>query len=109
MVGYPKRYDPRSLRFSRGGGGALRASAAASHDDESPFQPYISHYALQPPGGDVDESVLAELRAEAHARLVTAIGTEDEFLVGQYQNVLLDTLVHEINTTQRPSGRAGPP
>ena len=67
---------------------------------ESPFQPYLSHYGLQPSGSDVDEEVLSALRADAHARLATAIGTDDEFLLGQYQNVLLDTLVHEINTTR---------
>ena len=41
-----------------------------------------------------------QLRADTRARLVAAIGTDDEFLVDQYQNVLLDTLVHEINTTR---------
>ena len=48
----------------------------------------------------MDETVLAGLRADTRSRLVAAIGTDDEFLVEQYQNVLLDTLVHEINTTR---------
>ena len=48
--------------------------------------------------------MLAGLRADTRSRLVAAIGTDDEFLVEQYQNVLLDTLVHEINTTRAVLG-----
>jgi predicted dehydrogenase len=97
MVGYPKRYDPGFARFREAVAELSEPRLLRVTTTESPFQPYLSHYRLNPPGDDVDEDVLARLRADAHARLVAAIGTEDEFLVNQYQNVLLDTLVHEIN------------
>jgi predicted dehydrogenase len=99
MVGYPKRYDLAFLRFREEvarieGPKLLRVTTT-----ESPFLPYIRHYALVPPGSVADE-VLAPLREDSHRRLVAAIGTDDAFLVEQYQNVLLDTLVHEINTVR---------
>jgi len=98
MVGYPKRYDPAFARFREAVAELSEPRLLRVTTTESPFQPYVSHYPLHPPGNDVNESVLAALRADARARLVAAIGTDDEFLVNQYQNVLLDTLVHEINT-----------
>ena len=100
MVGYPKRYDPAFTRFREAVAQLSEPRLLRVTTTESPFEPYISHYPMHAPCGDVDESVLAELRADARARLIAAIGTEDEFLVNQYQNVLLDTLVHEINTTR---------
>jgi len=100
MVGYPKRYDPAFIRFREVVAQLSEPRLLRVTTTESPFQPYISHYPMHAPCDDVGESLLAELRADARVRLVAAIGTEDEFLVTQYQNVLLDTLVHEINTTR---------
>lgn len=99
MVGYPKRYDPAFVRFREEvsrieGPKLLRVTTT-----ESPFLPYIEHYALVDPGS-VSDTVLAPLREDSHRRLVAAIGTDDAFLVEQYQAVLLDTLVHEINTVR---------
>jgi predicted dehydrogenase len=103
MVGYPKRYDPAFGRFREevsrlGEPRLLRVTTT-----ESPFQPYVRHYPLTPPG-EVAAEVLAPLREDARARLEAAIGTDDEFLVNQYQSVLLDTLVHEINTARAVLG-----
>jgi predicted dehydrogenase len=100
MVGYPKRYDPAFARFREAVAELSEPRLLRVTTTESPFQPYVSHYPLHPPSGDVDEGVIGGLRADTRARLVAAIGTEDEFLVNQYQNVLLDTLIHEINTTR---------
>ena len=99
MVGYPKRYDPAYLRFQEevaqlSGPKLLRVTTT-----ESPFQPYVSHYPMVS-SNDVSAEVLAPLIADSDRRLAAAIGTNDEFLVRQYQNVLLDTLVHEINTVR---------
>jgi predicted dehydrogenase len=96
MVAYNKRYDPAYLRF--------RDEVAALSDTrlvrvttfESPFQPYVGHYALAPvvrPPADVVE----RLQIEADAAIDRAIGTADAFLRRQYRWVLLDTLVHELN------------
>jgi predicted dehydrogenase len=99
MVGYPKRYDPAFLRFREEVSRFDAPKLLRVTTTESPFLPYIDHYALVAPGAVSDE-VLAPLREESHQRLVAAIGTDDAFLVEQYQAVLLDTLVHEINTVR---------
>jgi predicted dehydrogenase len=99
MVGYPKRYDPAFLRFRDEVARFDAPKLLRVTTTESPFLPYISHYALVAPGSVSDE-VLAPLREDSQRRLVAAIGTDDAFLVDQYQAVLLDTLVHEINTVR---------
>jgi predicted dehydrogenase len=99
MVGYPKRYDPAFLRFREEVSRMEAPKLLRVTTTESPFLPYIDHYALVAPGS-VSDAVLAPLREESHRRLVAAIGTDDAFLVEQYQAVLLDTLVHEINTVR---------
>jgi len=104
MVGYPKRYDPSFAHFREAVAEFSEPRLLRVTTTESPFQPYVGHYPLHLAGGDVDEGVLAGLRADAHARLVAAIGTDDEFLVDQYHDVLLDTLVHEINTVRAVLG-----
>lgn len=99
MVGYPKRYDPAFARFVDEVGTLDRPRLLRVTTTESPFLPYVAHYPLAPPGR-VSAEVLAPLREDSERRLAEAIGTSDPFLVGQYQAVLLDTLVHEINTVR---------
>lgn len=99
MVGYPKRYDPAFKRFKEevallSGPRLLRVTTT-----ESPFIPYVSHYPMVL-ANDVSAEVLAPLVADSKRRLAAAIGTKDELLVSLYSNVLLDTLVHEINTVR---------
>lgn len=99
MVGYPKRYDPAFTRFSEEIGVLAHPKLLRVTTCESPFHPYVTHYPLNPPGAVSDE-VVNVLRADTHARLVAAIGTDDAFYVNQYHAVMLDTLVHEINTVR---------
>lgn len=99
MVGYPKRYDPAFARFSEEVGALSQPKLLRVTTCESPFHPYVTHYPLNPPG-QVDEQVLSALRRDTHDRLVEAIGTDDAFYVNQYHAVMLDTLVHEINTVR---------
>ncbi len=99
MVGYPKRYDPAFARFTEEVGAHPHPKLLRVTTCESPFHPYVTHYPLNPPG-QVDEQVLSALRRDTHDRLVEAIGTDDEFYVNQYHAVMLDTLVHEINTVR---------
>jgi len=103
MVGYPKRYDPAFTRFCEEVSRLAEPRLLRVTTTESPFQPYIRHYPLTPPGEVADE-VLAPLREDARTRLAAAIGTDDEFYASQYQAVLLDTLVHEINTSRAVLG-----
>ncbi|MBI2706181.1 MAG: Gfo/Idh/MocA family oxidoreductase [Actinobacteria bacterium] len=97
MVAYNKRYDPAYQRF---------VDEAAELSDprllrvttlESPLQPYVAHYPLAPAARPAEETVEL-LRSQADASIAAAIGNADPFLRWAYQSVLLDTLVHELNT-----------
>lgn len=99
MVGYPKRYDPAFQRFQEEVAHMARPKLLRVTTFESPFHPYVAHYPLSPPGS-VDPGVLAALNADTRERLELALGTDDDFYVSQYHAVLLDTLVHEVNTVR---------
>ena len=99
MVGYPKRYDPAFRRFQEEVAQLGHPKLLRVTTFESPFHPYVTHYPLTPPGS-VDPGVLAALKADTRERLEVAVGTDDDFYVSQYHAVLLDTLVHEINTVR---------
>ncbi len=99
MVGYPKRYDGAYARLAEvvreiGEPRLLRVTTT-----EAPWRPYLEHYPLIEPGV-VDAGVVERLRGETQGRLAAAIGTDDPTLTSFYQNVLLDTLVHELNTVR---------
>jgi len=102
MVGYPKRYDPAFVRFA-----AEAAPLAAAGQArllrvttlEAPLGPYVGHYPLLPrppaPAG------LAErLQQDNAARVREAIGAASPLELHVYELVLLDTLVHELNTVR---------
>jgi predicted dehydrogenase len=99
MVGYPKRYDPAFTR--------LQAKAAALDDArllrvttfESPLGPYIGHYPLLP-RAPLPEQVAAAARADSRARIEVATPAATELERGVYEMVLLDTLVHELNSVR---------
>jgi predicted dehydrogenase len=99
MVAYPKRYDPAYARFRT----AVRELTAPRllrvTTFESPFLPYIEHYALPKPAS-VPGDVQAALRAEMDASIRSAIGDATDFERQIYHLVLLDTLVHELNTVR---------
>jgi predicted dehydrogenase len=66
---------------------------------ESPFRPYIAHYSLlksAPPSDDV----VASLVAASDASINAAISPADDLERRVYHGVLLDTLVHEINSVR---------
>jgi len=100
MVGYPKRYDPAYARFVEEAALLADKKLLRVTTTESPFLPYVRHYPLTAAPADVDASVLEAVAADGDHRLRAAIGTDDPFLLHQYRAVLLDTLVHEINTVR---------
>ena len=104
MVGYPKRYDGAFRRFKVEADQLEEKRLLRVTTTESPFLPYVRHYPLHPPANDVGSDVLAALRADSAGRLREALGTDDRFLLNEYQSVLLDTLVHEINTVRAVLG-----
>ncbi len=99
MVAYPKRHDPAFARFK------LEAAAVADSrllqvtTLESPFLPYIGHYRLLAPA-PVPADIAGRLRDQTDASIRSAIGAADEFERRVYHQVLLDTMVHELNTVR---------
>ena len=99
MVGYPKRYDPGYVRFRQEAGDLTEAALVRVTTLEAPFRPYVAHYPLLPPARPPAE-IAARLRAESLAAAEAAIGPASELELRVYTGVLLDTLVHELNTVR---------
>ena len=99
MVAYPKRYDPAYVRFREAVSELTTPRLVRVTTFESPFLPYIEHYALPRPA-PVRGDVLAVLQAETEASIRSAIGEATDFERQVYRMVLLDTLVHELNTVR---------
>ena len=99
MVAYPKRYDPAYARFQKEARELAEARLLRVTTFESPFRPYIEHYPLlpsTPPSAEVAQ----KLRDETDASIAAALGAASEFERRTYHMVLLDTLVHELNTVR---------
>ena len=98
MVAYNKRYDPAFARF--------RDEALQLADRrflrvttlESPIAPYVQHYPLA--AIPRPASPPAALDPATDAAIQVAIGDADELTRWVYHAVLLDTLVHELNTVR---------
>jgi predicted dehydrogenase len=100
MVAYPKRFDPAYALFQKevaelSGTRLLRVTTL-----ESPLEPYIAHYDLLPPAAP-PAGLVARLQAEHDAAIGTAIGTDaSAFERRIYHQVLLDSMVHELNAVR---------
>jgi predicted dehydrogenase len=103
MVAYPKRYDPAFERFREEVAGITDPRLLRVTTFESPFLPYVSHYPLAPVA-PVPPEAIQRWQAETNASITLAIGDADEFLRKTYHLVLLDTLVHELNTVRAVLG-----
>jgi len=99
MVAYPKRYDPAYARFQKQVGEVTEPRLFRVTTFESPFRPYIEHYRLLPPVPPPAD-VVDVLRADTDASITGALGDATEFERRTYHMVLLDTLVHELNTVR---------
>jgi predicted dehydrogenase len=100
MVGYPKRYDPAFARMREETARLDGARLLRVTTFESPFRPYIGHYPLLP-RAPLPAEVAAALRHDSDERLRAAVSPEASDLERQvYEMVLLDTLVHELNTVR---------
>jgi predicted dehydrogenase len=99
MVGYPKRYDPAFTRMREETAEVEGARLLRVTTSESPLRPYIGHYPLLPPV-PLPAEVADGLRADSQERITAATGTATELERQVYEMVLLDTLVHELNTVR---------
>jgi predicted dehydrogenase len=99
MVAYPKRYDPAFARFRDVAVGVAEPRLMRVTTFESPFLPYIGHYALAPVA-PIPKEAIETLTAATQASITRAIGEASPFLREEYHLVLLDTLVHELNTVR---------
>ena len=98
MVGYPKRYDPAFARFQKEAAGLTGTRLMRVTTFESPIPRYVGHYPLlprEPPAA----GLLQRFREDNDARITAALGeTASPLERDVYEHVLLDTLVHELNT-----------
>jgi predicted dehydrogenase len=100
MVGYPKRYDPAFARMQAEAARLDGARLLRVTTFESPLQPYIAHYPLLP-RIPLPAQVAEDLRQDSDERVRAAVGQGATELERQvYAMVLLDTLVHELNTVR---------
>jgi len=99
MVGYPKRYDPAFTRMREETAELEGARLLRVTTSESPLRPYIGHYPLLP-RVPMPAEVADGLRADSQERVKAATGTATELERQVYEMVLLDTLVHELNTVR---------
>jgi predicted dehydrogenase len=99
MVGYPKRYDPGYARLLAEAADAKDARLLRVTTMESPFLPYLEHHSLPVPA-PMPADIKSKLQAESDASIAAAIGGDDDLARRVYKNVLLDTLVHELNTVR---------
>jgi len=99
MVGYPKRYDPAFARFREEAGQLAGARLLRVTTLESPLAPYVQHYRLLPrvpPPAAIAQRFAEDNDARVRAAIGPATGLERHV----YELVLLDTLVHELNTVR---------
>jgi predicted dehydrogenase len=99
MVGYPKRYDLAYARFAQEAADISGARLLRVTTMEAPFRPYVAHYPLLKPAPLADE-VAGQLLAASDASVNAAIGPASDLERRVYHDVLLDTLVHEINSVR---------
>jgi predicted dehydrogenase len=97
MVGYPKRYDPAFARFQTEAAQLTGVRLMRVTTFESPLQPYVGHYPLLP-RSPAPADVARRLAEDTDRRIAAAIGEVSALERHVYEMVLLDTLVHELNT-----------
>jgi predicted dehydrogenase len=96
MVAYNKRFDPAYSRLLEEAPTLEDLRLLRITTLESPFEPYVKHYNLHR-GGKVSPDVAERLAADNAARITAAIGDADPLSRWAYHEVLLDSLVHELN------------
>ena len=96
MVAYNKRYDPAYRKLAEKAKELSDLRLVRITTLESPIEPYVRHYNLRK-GAPLAPELGASLARDNEARVIAAIGEADPLSRWAYHNVLLDSLVHELN------------
>src|SRR5438067_9027176 len=96
MVGYNKRYDPAYSRLVEESRKLADLRLLRITTLESPIPPYVQHYNLRR-GGPLPKALVQTLKSDDDARVEAALPDSDSLSRWAYRNVLLDSLVHELN------------
>ena len=96
MVGYNKRYDPAYRRLIEESRKLADLRLLRITTLESPIPPYVQHYNLRR-GGPLPKALVQTLKDDDDARIDAALPDADSLSRWAYRNVLLDSLVHELN------------
>jgi predicted dehydrogenase len=96
MVGYNKRYDPAYGRLLEEMPGLRDLRLVRITTLESPIEPYVQHYPLRR-GGPLPKSLADAFAEDDRARVDAALPGADQLSRWAYRNILLDSLVHELN------------
>jgi predicted dehydrogenase len=100
MVAYPKRFDPAYTLFQKEAAGLSGTRLLRVTTMESPMEPYIGHYDLLPPPV-LPADLAGRMKAEHDTAIGTAIGGgASDFERRVYHQVLLDSMVHELNAVR---------
>ena len=103
MVGYNKRYDPAYSRLIEESRKLADLRLLRITTLESPIAPYVQHYNLRR-GGALPAALAQTLKEDDDARVEAAIPDADALSRWAYRNVLLDSLVHELNAMRGVMG-----
>ena len=103
MVGYNKRYDPAYSRLVEESRKLADLRLLRITTLESPIAPYVQHYNLRR-GGELPAALAQTLKEDDDARVEAAIPDADALSRWAYRNVLLDSLVHELNAMRGVMG-----
>ena len=103
MVGYNKRYDPAYARLAEEAGTLRDLRMLRITTLESPIEPYVQHYDLHR-GAPLPQSLAQSLRDDDEARIDAAVPDADRLSRWAYRNILLDSLVHELNAMRGVMG-----
>jgi predicted dehydrogenase len=96
MVGTMKRYDPAYERLAELLPSVSDLRLITVTTLEAPIRPYVAHLPLIRGDDDISAELEALERSE-HEPIDAAVGDADEQTRGVYREVLLNTLVHELN------------
>jgi predicted dehydrogenase len=103
MVGYNKRYDPAYSRLIAESRKLADLRLLRITTLESPIAPYVQQYNLRR-GGPLPAALAQTLKEDDDARVDAAIPDADALSRWAYRNVLLDSLVHELNAMRGVMG-----